>query len=111
MSTHSAKVLVSKRSVSSSTSDSKPSTKKCATTVETVEKKIRENDKTFQMASWLKYEKGRGGTVTPLKCELCIRYREKVENLKNALHSLVSNLSQVAIIPFVCVRACVCVCA
>lgn len=37
---------------------------------------ICENDKMIQMASWLKFEKGRSGMATSLKCELCIRYRE-----------------------------------
>ena len=63
-------------------SDSKPS-KKRAISIETVEKWIRENKKTLQTSMWLKYDKGRSGTVLSLKCELCIRYREKIESCKN----------------------------
>ena len=75
----------SKRSVSNSTivDDSGPSKKKRTIPIETVEKWIRENDKMLQTASWLKYDKGRGGTVASLKCKLCIRYREKLESCKN----------------------------
>ena len=52
-------------------------------TVETVEKWIRENEKTLQTTTWLKYNKGRGGTVLSLKCELCIKYQDKIESCKN----------------------------
>ena len=91
MSTHTTSTQARKQSIRSSdsdtataneSSDSKPS-KKHAISIETVEKWIRENEKTLQMSMWLKYNKGRGGTVLLLKCEPCIRYREKIESCKN----------------------------
>ena len=91
MSAHTTSTQARKQSIRSSdgdtataneSSDSEPS-KKCAINIETVEKWIGENEKTLQMSTWLKYNKGRGGTVLSLKCKLCIRYQEKIESCKN----------------------------
>jgi len=76
MFTHSAKSQASKRSISNSTSDSEPPMKKQAVTAETVEKWIHKNGKMSQTATWLKYNKGRGSTVTSLECEYALD-REK----------------------------------
>ena len=79
MSAHTTSTQARKRSITSSdsdtataneSSDSKPS-KKRAISIETIEKWIRENKKTLQTSIWLKYNKGRGGTVLLMKCELC----------------------------------------
>ena len=90
MSTHTAQIQLRKQSITDSgsattneSSDSEPSKKKCTISIKTIEKWIRENVKTLQTTAWLKYNKGRGSTVLSLKCELCIRYQEKMESCKN----------------------------
>ena len=91
MSAHTTSTHARKRSIRYSdsdtaapneSSDTEPS-KKRAISIKTVEKWIGENEKTLQMSTWLKYNKGRGGTVLSLKCEVCIRYQDKIESCKN----------------------------
>ena len=85
MSTHTARIQLRKRSVTdidsattNESSDSETLKKKRAISIETVEKWIHENEKMLQTTVWPRYDKRRGGTVLSLKCELCIRYQEKI---------------------------------
>ena len=85
-----------------------------AISIETVEKWIRKNEKTLQTTSWLKYDKGRGGTVLSLKCKLCIlgiKRRWKVAKftaqlLSSAQRTFIRQLSKITQDQR-CIRRCV----
>ena len=60
-----------------------PPEKKRRVTVKTAEKWVRENDKEYSTATWLKFDARDRDYVVSLKCSICIRFEEKLHDSRN----------------------------
>ena len=66
-------------------SDQAPPTKKRGVSKASVNKWIRENDKTLSTATWLKFDTDAAnrGVVVALRCSVCKQFRDKLVGMRN----------------------------
>ena len=66
-------------------SDQAPPAKKCGVSKTSVNKRIRENDKTLNTATWLKFntDAANRGVVIALKCSVCKQFHAKPAGIRN----------------------------
>ena len=61
-----------------------PATKKSTASKKTVQKWIRDNDKSLETITWLDFETNADGeSVSLLKCKVCCKYKERLEPMRN----------------------------
>ena len=76
-------------------SDSPPPTKKRAVCQKTVEKWIKENDRSLNMTVWLKFDSDRHDNVNTLSCKVCRLYKDKLLGMCNYHLTFVEGTSNV----------------
>ena len=75
--------------------DSPPPTKKRAVCWKTVEKWMKENDRSLNTTVWLKFDSDSHDHVNTLSCKVCSRYKDKLIGMRNYHPAFIEGTSNV----------------